>query len=350
MGRGGDSGRWYRASVSALRRLLERRAAPLPKRVQAAVVLGTVVLLAGAAVWAWRSADLTLAAVEWWPIAVAFFVVSPITLGAKMLEYDAAGRIVGARAPWRRAFDISIVSAAANLLPIPGSVLVTTRATVIRLEQEKTELERKVAAVARGAGEVELAALDHEFATRRADLIDAWRAIESANEPTVLSGGDFTRIGEIAKRVSLDLRGSERPLLTPPETTCLTIMRGSLTKEEIEEIRSHAMHTWSFLAQIPWGKTFRRVPVIAGAHHEKLNGTGYPRGLRAEEIPLQSKMMSISDIFDALTASDRPYKRAVPIDKALDILGFEVKDGHLDGDLVRIFAEAKCWEGVVGRV
>ena len=70
-------------------------------------------------------------------------------------------------------------------------------------------------------------------------------------------------------------------------------------------------------------------------HHERLNGTGYPNRLRAEEIPLQSKMMSVSDIFDALTASDRPYKRAVPVDKALDILGFEVKDQHIDGELVR---------------
>ena len=78
-----------------------------------------------------------------------------------------------------------------------------------------------------------------------------------------------------------------------------------------------------------------------------MNGTGYPNRLRAEEIPLQSKMMSISDIFDALTASDRPYKRAVPLEKALDILGFEVKDGHVDGELVRIFTEARVWEPVM---
>jgi HD-GYP domain-containing protein (c-di-GMP phosphodiesterase class II) len=88
------------------------------------------------------------------------------------------------------------------------------------------------------------------------------------------------------------------------------------------------------------------VAIIAGSHHERLNGTGYPNRLRAEEIPLQSKMMSISDIFDALTASDRPYKRAVPLDKALEILGFEVKDNHVDGELVRIFTEARVWEPV----
>ena len=86
------------------------------------------------------------------------------------------------------------------------------------------------------------------------------------------------------------------------------------------------------------------MPSIAGAHHEKLTGTGDPNRLRSEEIPVQSKMMSISDIYDALTASDRPYKKAVPLEKALDILHFSVKDEHLDGELVRIFREAKVWE------
>jgi HD-GYP domain-containing protein (c-di-GMP phosphodiesterase class II) len=126
------------------------------------------------------------------------------------------------------------------------------------------------------------------------------------------------------------------------------VPKGSLTPSEFEEIRSHVSHTYRFLAQIPWGKSFSRVAIIAGAHHERLNGTGYPNRLRAEEIPLQSKMMSISDIFDALTASDRPYKRAVPVEKALDILGYEVKDGHVDGELVRIFVESRPWEQVMG--
>ena len=83
-----------------------------------------------------------------------------------------------------------------------------------------------------------------------------------------------------------------------------------------------------------------------GAHHERLNGTGYPNRLRAEEIPVQSKMMSVADIYDALTASDRPYKKAVPVERALDILDFSVKDGHLDADLVRIFKDARVWERV----
>jgi HD-GYP domain-containing protein (c-di-GMP phosphodiesterase class II) len=129
--------------------------------------------------------------------------------------------------------------------------------------------------------------------------------------------------------------------------TSLSVTRGSLTPDEIREIQSHVTHTFNFLSTIPWGKSFQRVPLIAGAHHERLDGTGYPHRLRGEEIPLQSKLMSVSDIFDALTASDRPYKKAVPIDKAIDILGMEVRDKHIDGDLVRIFVEARVWEPVI---
>ncbi|HKQ70595.1 MAG TPA: HD domain-containing phosphohydrolase [Polyangiaceae bacterium] len=209
-------------------------------------------------------------------------------------------------------------------------------------------LTRKIGCYEQKAPLRDLEALDRELALRRAELLDAWQAIESANEPTVLKGGEFSKIEALAKQSYATLAGDYRPLLSPAEVTSLSVTRGSLTPGEIEEIRSHVSHTYNFLSTIPWGKSFRRVPIIAGAHHEKLNGTGYPNRLRAEEIPLQSKLMSISDVFDALTASDRPYKRAVPVDKALDILGFEVKDKHLDGDLVKIFCEARVWEPVMG--
>ena len=154
----------------------------------------------------------------------------------------------------------------------------------------------------------------------------------------------LARIEELAKETFFDARGGIVPLLEPEDVTALSVKRGSLTPSEYEEISSHVTHTFRFLSQIPWGKHLRRVPLIAGAHHERLNGTGYPHRLRAEEIPVQSKLMSIADIFDALTASDRPYKRAVPVERALDILDFSVKDGHVDGELVRIFRTARVWE------
>lgn len=209
---------------------------------------------------------------------------------------------------------------------------------------EADVLRRKLAAIERGAPKTELEALDTEYAARTAELEGAWQTIVAANEPSVLAAGDFAKIEGLAKETYFDLRGEMRYLLEPEETVALSVKRGSLTPKEYDEITSHVVHTFKFLSQIPWGKAFRRVPQIAGAHHERINGTGYPNRLRAEEIPVQSKMMSIADIFDALTASDRPYKRAVPVERAVDILEYGVKDQHLDPELVRIFKDARVWD------
>jgi HD-GYP domain-containing protein (c-di-GMP phosphodiesterase class II) len=205
-------------------------------------------------------------------------------------------------------------------------------------------LARKVHLLETGAPRSSLDALDEELVRRRDELEAAWQAVCAANEPTVMSAGDFARVEAIARETYRDPRGEVRALLDDDELASLKLSKGSLTPHEFDEIRSHVSHTFRFLSQIPWGKSLRRVPLIAGAHHERLNGTGYPNRLRAEEIPVQSKMMSIADVFDALTASDRPYKRAVPVERAVDILEYGVRDGHLDGELVRIFKEARIWE------
>ncbi len=209
---------------------------------------------------------------------------------------------------------------------------------------EADVLARRCRLLERGGSKADLEALDLEIEKRRQELIGAWQAVLGANEPTVLKSGDFRTVEGLARDTYTDLDGDVHPLLEGDEIASLSINRGSLTSAEIDEIRSHVVHTRSFLEKIPWGRSFRRVPQIAGCHHEKLNGAGYPSRLKGEEIPLQSKIMSISDIFDALTASDRPYKRAVPVDRALDILGYEVKDGALDSELVRLFVEARVWE------
>lgn len=226
--------------------------------------------------------------------------------------------------------------------------LLKQRFDFVRRSIEVDVLSRKVALIERGGRADDLADLDRELKQRLDELDGAWATVTHANEPTVLAAGDFKKIEELAKQTFATLDGGQAPLLTAEEVKSLSVMRGSLTAEEFDEIRSHVTHTYRFLSKIPWGKTFARVAIIAGAHHERLNGTGYPNRWRAEEIPLQSKMMTISDIFDALTASDRPYKRAVPVDKALHILELEVKDGHVDTELVRIFREAKVWEQIMG--
>ncbi len=222
--------------------------------------------------------------------------------------------------------------------------LIRARFDFIARSLEADMLRRKLTTLERGGPKTELDALDREYLERRAELDASYAIIMAANEPTVMAAGDFAKIELIAKETYFDMRGDTRFLLDADEATALSVKRGSLTPKEYDEITSHVTHTFKFLSNIPWGKAFRRVPQIAGAHHERLNGTGYPNRLRAEEIPVQSKMMSISDIFDALTASDRPYKKAVPVERAIDILEYGVKDQHLDPELVRIFREARVWE------
>jgi HD-GYP domain-containing protein (c-di-GMP phosphodiesterase class II) len=214
------------------------------------------------------------------------------------------------------------------------------KAAEAELMREKLEL------MERGAGKSDLDAAQARYDTRAAHLNEAWAMIARANEPTVLSEGDFSRIAEIGQTGYVDLEGRSRTLLSDAEMISLKITRGSLSPGEIEEIRAHVVHTYNFLTKIPWGKSMRRVPEIARAHHEKMNGSGYPLGVKSEDIPLSSKIMTIADIYDALTASDRPYKRALARDRAMQILAFEVKDGHLDPELVRIFAEAEVYKAV----
>ncbi len=151
-------------------------------------------------------------------------------------------------------------------------------------------------------------------------------------------------LDEIHGKTFLEKGGQSVPFIADDEYVKLKIKQGSLDEAERKEIESHVTHTFLFLRTIPWTKEMRNIPTIAYGHHEKLDGAGYPRRIQAPEIPIQTRMMTVSDIFDALTASDRPYKPAVPPRKALDILTEDVENHHLDEDLVRVFIEAKIWE------
>jgi HD-GYP domain-containing protein (c-di-GMP phosphodiesterase class II) len=124
------------------------------------------------------------------------------------------------------------------------------------------------------------------------------------------------------------------------------INKGNLDPRERREIESHVTHTYRFLQQIPWTRELSGIPKIAFGHHEKLNGTGYPRGVGEAEIPVQTRMMTIADIYDALTATDRPYKRAVAPERAIDILSAEAKGGHIDPDLLATFVQAQVFTKV----
>ena len=165
-----------------------------------------------------------------------------------------------------------------------------------------------------------------------------------ANEPTILPDGSFEELRAWSKRSFLGLDGVPEPFLSPDEIRYLTIRKGSLDDAERHEIESHVTHTFQFLQRIPWTRELQQIPLIAYGHHEKMDGRGYPRRITADAIPVQTRMMTISDIYDALTAQDRPYKRAVSTDRALDILTTEVKDGQLDAELFKLFIEGRIFE------
>jgi response regulator RpfG family c-di-GMP phosphodiesterase len=192
-------------------------------------------------------------------------------------------------------------------------------------------------------------AIDKEYGGSIAELEEAFAAVVQANEPSVVPAGRFDRLVEISRRTYRDPRGAERALLTPAEVAFLSIPRGSLDPGEREQIETHVVHTFNFLMQIPWTRGIRNVPAIARAHHEKMDGSGYPHRLKGDEIPVQARMMTICDIFDALSASDRPYKKAVPPERALAILEDSVVKNEIDADIFQLFVQGRVYESAALR-
>ena len=189
-----------------------------------------------------------------------------------------------------------------------------------------------------------LRALEEEHAREMVALDGFLDAVLSANEPTVLPAGRFEALLQVARRTYEDPTGRPHPYLTEEEMRYLTIPKGSLDETERLEIESHVTHTYRFLQQIPWTRELQDIPMIAYGHHEKLDGKGYPRRVTGEAIPIQTRMMTISDIYDALSAADRPYKVAVAPARALDIMADEVRAGQLDQELFRLFVDGKVFE------
>lgn len=174
-------------------------------------------------------------------------------------------------------------------------------------------------------------------------LTKFFEVIQDVNEPALLSLEFFDKISEIAA-TKIMVGEKSFTLLTEKEIEFLSIKKGSLSQSERLEIESHVTHSYNFLIQIPWSNELKDIPEIVYGHHERLDGSGYPRNLKGKNIPVQAKMMAITDIFDALVAQDRPYKKAIPYSRALNILESEVKNGKLDADLFKIFVEAKIGE------
>jgi len=168
--------------------------------------------------------------------------------------------------------------------------------------------------------------------------------ILEVNEPEFVYDKNKGRLHELNDYRFHDRDEQQIQLLTDFEFSVLSFSRGSLNPEERREIESHVSHTFEFLSLIPWTGQFAGVPDIAHAHHEKLDGTGYPQGLLANQIPVQSKIMAIADIYDALTAGDRPYRSGVPTETALHVIEKEVKLGKLDEQMFRVFVDSESYK------
>jgi HD-GYP domain-containing protein (c-di-GMP phosphodiesterase class II)/pSer/pThr/pTyr-binding forkhead associated (FHA) protein len=168
-------------------------------------------------------------------------------------------------------------------------------------------------------------------------------AIRHANEPCLSSRDRSPELSGWPRVTFTDPDGSSELLLDDFQLSALSIAKGCLTAEERRQIEAHVADSYSFLILIPWTHDLAGVPAIAHAHHEKLDGSGYPMGLRGDQISIQARMLTICDIFDALTAGDRPYKSAVPVVQALDLIEAECQLGRLDPAVFRVFVEARCW-------
>ncbi len=203
----------------------------------------------------------------------------------------------------------------------------------------------KLDAMRRGqASPAVLADIDQRLDEELAQFANWVQGIVAANEPSVLPEDKASMLEVLSEQTYVDMAGVEHTMLDPQEFRFLSIRKGTLDDEERREIESHVTHSWEFLSEIKWPPLMTNIPAIAYGHHEKLDGSGYPRGLRGDDIPPQVRMMTISDIYDALTAHDRQYKAAVPVTKALDILTNEAGEGKLDRDLLDIFITKRVYD------
>ncbi|MBQ5941907.1 FHA domain-containing protein [Massilia sp. AB1] len=186
--------------------------------------------------------------------------------------------------------------------------------------------------------------IEAELLAEGARLDGFLELIVRANEPSVSHTEPPAELDAIRCHACTGADDPGFRLLNDEEFSALNIGKGCLTPDERRQIEAHVADSYSFLILIPWTRELAGVPAIAHGHHEKLDGSGYPMGLRDGQISLQTRILTISDIYDALTARDRPYKQAVPPERALDLIAEECRAGHLDERLFRVFVDSKAWE------
>jgi len=242
-----------------------------------------------------------------------------------------------------------ILIKAKKLMPGQLEVIQARFESVERSVQVKYASE-KLEAMREGRGSPSaLEAIDKRLAEELVQLQEWIESITAANEPSVLPEDKASMLEFLSHQTYHDMSGNPHPMLDPQEFRFLSIRKGTLDPQERLEMESHVTHSFHFLTKIPWTPVMRGIPDIVYGHHEKLDGSGYPRRLTGSQIPVQARMMTICDIYDALVAQDRPYKKAVPTPTALEILHAEAGEGKLDQDLLDVFVGKEIYRATATR-
>ena len=213
---------------------------------------------------------------------------------------------------------------------------------------QKIELEgqeAKIKILQNGSSPEKLNSIEKETLEKLMEIEEIQRFINKCNEPgEFLDDEILVRLKEVSEMTYIDDAGEQQPFLTADELVNLSIRRGSITEKERQKMQGHAAVTLKMLKQIPFTKKLKNIPDFAGAHHEFLNGKGYPLGLKGDEISFEGRLMAVTDIAEALTASDRPYKKAMPLETVYRILRSMVEGGELDPNLVELFIEKEVYK------
>ncbi len=214
-----------------------------------------------------------------------------------------------------------------------------TRFEVLKRDAEISMLKKQISLIKKGSANGAIKTLETDLETQTNQLSSDQTFIQKTNR-----GGEFMeeedqqRVADIGN-YKWKLEGKKINFFDEKDVRNLQIPKGTLLPEEREIINDHIVITIDMLEKLPYPKKLRNVPEFAGGHHEKLDGTGYPKGLKDEEMSVQAKMMAIADIYEALTAADRPYKDGKKLSQAMRIMGFMKKDYEIDQDLFEIFVK-----------
>lgn len=218
--------------------------------------------------------------------------------------------------------------------------LIDSRFEILKREAKIAFLEARLA----NSDAAAIAAAQQHFEAQLRQLEDDKVFLHHCNIGSeAMSDEDQARIERIARHLYTDAEGRPANFLTEDEVYNLSVRRGTLNAEDRAIINEHIVATIRMLETLPWPKHLSRVPEYAGGHHERVDGKGYPKGLKGEEMSWPARMMAIADIFEALTAKDRPYKPGKKLSEALAILGRMKLDGHIDPDLFDLFIRDKVY-------